>query len=106
MIGNDFVKGTFTQSVITNIAVQFFIKEKFNVKDFTSNSMGDGNVLNRIFNNIVEGINSQILFPKVIVIVLNSDIAKICIGKVKRGPNISNLYLEVNLWLGVNPPRG
>ena len=76
VIGDDFVHGTFTQHVTKNTEVQFFMKEHFNVKELSSNTLHGGNILNRIYNCIIRGINVQILLPKLIVIVPDSDMIK------------------------------
>ena len=76
VIGDDFVHGTFAHHVTTNTEIEFFMKEHFNIKELSSNALHGGNVMNRLYNCVVRGINEQILLPKLIVIIPDSDMIK------------------------------
>ena len=63
MVGDKFVENTFNQSVMQKEGLQFHIKENYNVKEFSSTRFHDGNVLSRIYNDVIKGINAKILLP-------------------------------------------
>ena len=76
IIGDDFVKNTYHQ-VVGASDHRFYLKDNFKVEKFTSSrSQGRGNILNRIHNYLVEVLNQIILLPKIIIIVLDSDLYK------------------------------
>ena len=76
IVGDKFVENTFNQSVMQKEGLQFHIKDNYNVKEFSSMRFHDGNVLSRIYNDVIKGINTKVLLPKLIVIVLDCDIIK------------------------------
>ena len=60
--------------VDNNQSIQFYMKEHFNIKEFSATCTGPGNVLNRLFNSIVNRINENVLLPKFMVMVIDGDI--------------------------------
>ena len=94
IVGDEFAKNTFHSTVLQNNSLQFYIKETFNIYEFTSDRTNEGNVLNRIFNNIVRGMNQQILLPKIILIVLDNDLMKNIKGKNRVTEKVINETIE------------
>ena len=76
IVGDEFVENTFGQLVMCKEDLQFHIKDNYNVREFSSMRFHDGNVLSRIYNDVIKGINTKVLLPKLIVIVLDCDIIK------------------------------
>ena len=75
MVGDEFVKNTFASNVIKG-QTQYFMTETYNSKEFSSNRFEDGNIFSRIHNCLVRAINRYVIFPQMIVIVLDSDVTK------------------------------
>ena len=59
-----------------NSSVEFYMKQHFQLIEFSSDRTARGNVLSRIHNTFVEAINNRILFPKIILVVLDNDMVK------------------------------
>ena len=59
------------------------MKEKFNIEEFTSDYLDEGNLFSRIYNNVVKAINIHTKFPKIILIILDSDIVRAIRKKVR-----------------------
>ena len=54
----------------------FYLKTTFNIEKFSWTRLDSGNILSRLFNNLVRAINAKILLPKVVIIVINNDILR------------------------------
>ena len=58
------------------------MKDKFNISEFSSSKEDEGNIISSLYNNFVKGTNSQIIFPKLIVMVIDSDVFKRIEGNI------------------------
>ena len=76
IVGDEFVKNTFSSAVMCNKAMNFYMKDHFVIEEFSSGRFEEGNVLSRVLNNVIRVLNAQIIMPKLFVIVLDSDITK------------------------------
>ena len=78
IIGDDFVKQTFTQCVLTDNNFEFYIKTQFSLNELSSSKLeqGGGNILSQICNNLIKGINANPLLPKYIVVLIDTDVIK------------------------------
>ena len=55
----------------------FYMRQKYGIKVFNSNSFANtDSVTARIHNNFIDGINKNLIFPKAIVIILDSDLIR------------------------------
>ena len=73
MVGDDFVQSTFESSVMNQNAVDYYMKDSFNITELSSSRTGEGNIMNRLINNIIMRINDQVLWPKLIVTVIDNN---------------------------------
>ena len=75
-MGDDLAKNTFDTIVTAGDKLDFYMKNKFAICDLSPDRPQPGNYLNRVFNGIVDGLQKNILLPKVMVISLDSDPVK------------------------------
>ena len=52
------------------------LKRLFNIHIYGSNRYQPGNILNKLYNNLVRAINEEIIFPKIILMVIDCDLHK------------------------------
>ena len=73
VVGDEFVQNTFVSNISSRTT---YMGDHFDILEFTSNRYEDGNVLNRIHNNVVRAMEKHVLFPKSIPVILDSDLIK------------------------------
>ena len=75
VIGDEFVQMTFDQTVKQDELTRYYMKENYNLIEFSSCRL-NGDILGRLVNNLIRAINQEILLPKFIMAVIDNDLTK------------------------------
>ena len=75
VIGDEFVQMTFEKIVKQNDDTRFYMKENFNLREFSSTRL-NGDIISRIINNLINVMNQEILLLKLILVVLDNDLTR------------------------------
>ena len=73
MIGEDFVQKTFA-AIMLQDDKDSYMKTYFDILEFAENK--EGNILSRVYNNVVEGLKQEILWNKVVIVALDGDMLR------------------------------
>ena len=76
IIGDEFVKSTFNQIVVSDQNQNYYLKHKFDIEEFSSDRLAEGNILARLCNDFMRALNTAPLLPKLVVMTIDSDISK------------------------------
>ena len=70
------MKNTFAQVALNNPEVLTYVKSWYKLSEYSSERSEGNNAMGRILNNVIKAIQEKVLFPKAIVIIMDSDIFK------------------------------
>ena len=102
VIGDDFARNTYYDSMATVPESSSYVKSNFELKDFFGTpSMGDS-TLRRILNAIIYALNEYEHFPTIIAVILDDDL----IRKITyEGDDLADVYKAELIWLMKNINR-
>ena len=93
IVGDEFVENT-SAAHFTESKAEFAIKDKFNTYVFSSDRHTQGNILNRVYNNMIRAIGEHHLMPKLIVMIIDSDVSKNIHGPAKYTEKMIELNIK------------